>query len=573
VIEISSLTDLVHSDNGQAPIRQWVRRSLGFVGGDVILMTVLINLFSLGLPLLTLQVYDRIIPNAAYATFHYLLGGLLVVMGLDFGLKMLRASVTGYLGAKFEHKVGTTAFSRLLSGRLEATEAVPAGTHLDCIAGIEAIRDFYSGPAALAFVDMPFVLLFIALISLIGGWLAVVPLVVLAVALVTSVYMGNGLRAAVDGRRTWDDRRYNFIIETLGGIHTIKGLAMEQLMLRRYERLLTSAGESGHAVFLLAGVSQAVASFFGPLALASMAAAGALQVIDGSLTIGGLAACILLSGRVVTPVLKLLSGWTRYQTVSVAEQKVAELGSLPQDPFHAGSREPVEALELMSASFSYSDGAPKVMHDCNLRVSRGEMIGIRGTNGSGKSTLLSMLSGRLTPTEGQFLINDQYADGFDPHHLRQSIAYLSPRPVLMQGSVLENITFFAPRANLDRTLGYASRLGLDRTFAQMPQGYDTEVGEASASALPRGVAQRIAIVRALTRQPRFLLLDEVNSALDSEGEALFKDLLSDIRHSVGIVFVTYRPSLLRMCNRVYGLSAGQLVPNSDFDDIIDGQRQ
>lgn len=541
-------------------LRSWFAQSLGFVGRDVLVATVIANLLSLGLPMVTLQVYDRIIPNQAQGTFTYLLFGLIGVIVLDVFLKMSRATITGFLGAQYEHRAGTQALGRLMWSKLEDVEAQPVGTHLDRIAGIDAVRDFYSGPSALAIVDLPFALLFLFLIAFIGGWLAMVPLVVLLAALAFAVYLGAGLRHAVSDRRTWDDRRYNFIVETLSGIHTVKGLAMEPLMQRRYERLLTSSSEASHRVALLAGLSHAVAGFFGQFALASVAAAGVYIVVQGDLTIGGLAACILLSGRTVQPVLRALSAWTRFQNITVAEEKMDELEQFEAESEGGPSRDPVERITLHDASFRYSPDSPDIIKSVNLEVACGDMVCIKGTNGSGKSTLLSMLTGRLTPTDGQLSINAQPASNFSTAHLRRQVAFLSQQPALLQGTVLDNLTFFSPERYMDQALDYAARLGLDQVFAQLPDGYDTMVGEAAASALPRGVAQRIAIARVLARNPKFLLFDEVNSSLDGPGEELFRKTLEAVRSDVGIVFVTYRPSLLRMADRLYSLEDGVLAP-------------
>lgn len=542
----------------------WLKRLSPVLRSDVIFASILINLLTLGLPMLTLQVYDRIIPNSATATFTYLVLGMVTVIVLDVVLKVARSSITGHLGARYEHTIGTSALRRLFHSELERIEAEPAGAHLDRISGVDSMREFYTGPSLMALLDLPFVIIFLALIAIIGGSLVIVPVVLLLAALLVAFWLGGGLKEGITDRKTWDDRRYNFIIESLSGIHTIKGLAMERLMQRRYERLLKSGSEAGHRVALLSGLSQATGTFFNQVTLAAVAAFGALSVINGSMTIGGLAACTLLAGRTVQPVLRALGSWTRFQSVTVAEQKLKELDSLPVDRFGGDKTENVDRLELKDASFRYGDDQPYVIEDTSLSIERGQMVGIRGENGTGKTTLLAMMTGRLTPTKGSLMINGTPAADYDSRVLRSHIAFLSQRPTLLQGTVLENMTFFRPDLYLEPAIEFAARLGLDKVFARMPDGYDTLIGEAASSALPRGVVQRIAITRALARHPRVILFDEANNALDGEGEALLKETIAAIRDDVGIVMVTHRPSMLRMADRLYSLSDGRL---SDLESM------
>jgi ATP-binding cassette subfamily C protein LapB len=532
---------------------------------DILVCSFIINILSLALPMLSLQVYDRIIPNNALETFSYLLLGLLVVLIFETILKIGRSWLAGWAGAKYEHQAGTTALNRLLNSDLEKVEAIPAGIHLDRIASIENVRDFYASQASLAMVDLPFVFLFLGLIFYIGGAVVLVPIIMLLLALAVGIWLARGLKAAVEDRSVWDDRRYNFIIETLGGIHTVKGLAMEALMQRRYERLMASSVDAGHKVTMLASISQAVGGFFSQATLVFVVAVGAFGVIapnDGifSLSVGGLAACMLLSGRTVQPVMRALSLWTQYQSVLVAEKKLNKVDELPRDTISEGEKADVETLELKDAAFRFNPDMPFVFENLNLSVKCGEIIGVQGDNGSGKTALLHSLMGRLKLEKGSLLVNGRNSSEFSMDYIRPQIAYLPQRPILMQGTVLENLTFFRSREYLDIALDYAARLGLDAIFARMPDGYDTQVGEASASSLPSGVAQRIVIARALALNPKFILFDEANASLDHNGETLLKDLVQSLRGDTGIVLVTYRPSMLSMADRRYILRGGALEP-------------
>ncbi|WCL54661.1 peptidase domain-containing ABC transporter [Gimibacter soli] len=537
------------------------RHYLPLARPDMLVASFGINLMSLALPLVTLQVYDRVIPNQATGTFTYLILGLFLVMVLETILKVARSWLAGWSGARFEHQAGKHAADRLLEGDLETIEAIPAGNHLDRMTAIDSIRDFYASQAAISFIDAPFIVLFLGLLAYIGGWLVVIPIVILILTGWIGLWLGRGLKSALNDRNIWDDRRYNFIIETLGGIHTIKSMAMEALMERRYERLMESAAASGHRVALLSSLSQSVGSVANQLTMVLVATIGAWFVIHDYLTIGSLAACTLLAGRAIQPAMRALSLWTRYQSIRVAEDKIAAIDALPRERRHEGDAPPgaLETLALSNVSFRYRQDLPTVLQGINLSVKRGEIVGIQGDNGSGKTTLLHLLMGRLIPTDGEFLVNGEKLYGASPDVIRQQIAYLPQRPRLLQGSVLENLAFFRKDQSLDASLAAAARLGLDEVFARLPDGYDTKVGEASASSLPSGVAQRIAIARVLARHPSIVLFDEANSALDQTGEMLLKQVLLDLAHDTGIVLVTYRPSLLAIANRLYTLKDGTLT--------------
>ena len=545
--------------HGDGAVFPW-RREIPVLRRDVLTASLCINLLSLGLPLMVLQVYDRIIPNVALSTLSLLIAGLGTALVIDALLKVARAYLAGWTGAKFEHQEGVRCVSRILAAPLEDVENTPAGVHLDRLTSIEPVRDFYASQASLALVDLPFVAMFLALMFLIAGPLVLLPVVLLLAAAGIAVAIGGRLRGALAERGDWDDRRYNFIIEAISGIHTIKGLAMERLIQRRYERLMHQCAASGYQVALLGGLARSIGAQFSQVTMVAVAGVGSLAVIAGDLTIGGLAACTLLAGRTVQPVLRALSLWTRFQSVSVAETKLADVAALPAEVEGEKTVEPLASVELRAASFRYEADGPWVLNTVDLAVRPGEMIGVSGGNGVGKTTLLNVLMGRLKVERGALLVNGHPHETYASQGLRDQIAFMPQRPVLFKGTVLDNLTLFDADRHLDQALELAARLGLDQVFARMPDGYDTAVGGTAAQILPAGVAQRIAIARALLGEPRLLLFDEANTALDGRSEMKLKQLLADYRPRAAIVLVSYRPSLLAMADRRYMLAGGLLEP-------------
>ena len=339
------------------------------LGKRVVLSSLTINLLSLGLPVAILQVYDRILPNNATQTLLLLVLGLVVVLILDSVLRMARSYVTGWSAARYEHMTACRAVDRVLASPVGDFERDAPGVHLDRLNAIDTVRDFNAGQARLILTDLPFVAIFIGLMWQIAGSLALVPLVLLGILAIAAGAVGFYLRGALEERAVLDDRRYNFIIEVLTGIQTVKGLAMEPLIQRRYERLQESGAASTYRCTFFSSLAQGIGSVFSSLAMVSVATIGALYVIAGDLSIGALAACTLLSARSVQPMLRALGLWAQFQSIQVARERLENLFSI--EPETAGRTEKVDRLagqiELKDVAFGYGDG-PRMFEGLNLSV-------------------------------------------------------------------------------------------------------------------------------------------------------------------------------------------------------------
>ena len=539
-------------------MRSVTRSAFGRV--DVVLSSVLINILSLALPLVILQTFDRVLPNGAQETFIYLLIGLGVVVFLDGVLRMARSHITAWGAARFEHAVGCRTMKQMLDSWILDFEKEPSGTQIARINAIETLRDLYAGQGMLALIDLPFVLVFLALIGAVGGWLVLVPVTVIVVVGIIAAWIGAQLRTALDNRQTVDDRRYSFVIEVLSSMPLVKGLALEGLMLRRYERLLRSSSEAVYKVILKSGMAQAHGAIFSNLTMISVAGAGALLVLDGRLTLGTLAACMLLAGRSVQPVLRAISVWVQFQNVRVAETRLQEVMNL--DLESKGKSRP--ALTITGAvrfeDMGFID--PKTEHalfrNIDFDIEEGETVALVGENGSGKSTLLWLTMGLLAPTAGVIRHDGVDLTEVDPAEIRRQVAYLPQRSTLYRGSVRENLTMFAGEDRLDVAMEYAHALELDTVLARLPDGLDTQLGSSSNDILSAGVRQRIAIVRALAARPKLMLFDEANSTFDFRTDDKLRDLLETMRGTVTMLLVSHRPSLIRMADRVCEITDQQI---------------
>ena len=525
----------------------------------VLAISFTLNLLSLALPLVLLQIYDRILPNKATDTLIDLVMGLGVVV-VDGLLRWGRTYISGWRAMRFEHIQACRAVDHMLAADLSAFERDGPGVHLDRVAGIDTLRDFYSGQALLALVDLPFVFFFIGLIWVIGGGLVAVPLILLSILMLGAFTIGKRLRGWLERRAQLDDRRFSFVIETLGGIHTVKGLAMEALMQRRYERLQESSAETTYQTILHSNLAQGIGGLASQITMVAMAAAGAASIINQGLSIGELAACTLLAGRSVQPVLRALGLWTQFQNIRVAGARIDEIFALPAETgATAGVDGDIEgAIEFDKVSVRYGEDGPWLLDKVDLKVTPGEMIGISGDTGSGKSTLLQLIIALRTPTRGRVLIDGIEAARHDPHRLRQQIAYVPQSAVMLRGTIMDNLTMFRGGGFVGNALAAARLLGLDEVIHRLPDGYNTLIGSGSGVELPGGVRQRISIARAFATGAPVILFDEAINGLDSNDEQILKEAFIGLRGSKTIILVSHRPSILKLADRVFRLTQGSL---------------
>jgi ATP-binding cassette subfamily B protein len=534
----------------------FVRRLLPELG----LASIIINVLSLAVPLILLQIYDRILPHNSVHTFALLVLGVVAALGIEALVRMGRSYMTGWLGASFEHRLSCAAFDRLLNAPVAAFEREGASVHLERLRATTIAREFYSGQALLSLFDLPFAMVYIGAIGFLGGWLAVVPTALLAVFTAIAVWNGRKVRADIRRRAEFEERRFSFLAETLGGIHTVKTMAMEAIMQRRYEMLQDtnverSYDDARHSIF---GLN--LAALFSQLATVAVVAAGAVLVLDGSMTQGALAACIMLAGRSLQPLQAVLGTWVRFQAFAVARQQIEKLLSLPRQANAGKPPLPIVrgTVDVEDVTLSYRGDGQPLFKGLSLSIAQGECVAIQGDNGSGKSSLLGLIAGFLTPAEGRVAVDGYSLEDHAPASLARQIAYLPQQGLLVEGTILENITMFDP-AQETAALDIARQLGLDQVVAAMRHGYDTPVGNSASDAMPAGVKQRIAIARALVHDPAVVLFDEANIAIDTAGDDLLRAYLDSVKGKKTMVLVTHRPSLLKLADRTLTIADGRLV--------------
>lgn len=557
----------------------WRATTLPRENPELAASAVAANLLSLALPILVLQVYDRIIPNHASSTLILCLIGMAVVLALDAFLNIARSYVIGWNAARSQHELNTMALSRLICSDTDAFERNSAGSYIQSLRSIDTLRGFYGGQTLFLWIDVPFALVFLGLIALIGGSIVFAPILILIVVAGLARWSGIALRDALEERSGNDSRRHSFMIDALAKVGTAKALGMESLLVRRYERLQSQSAKANYHSVLYSVLARSVGVMMSQVMMVVVAAAGSTMVIAGTLSIGSLAACTLLAGRIGSPLMRLLGIWTQYQSVAIAHRQLTDLLNIPQErigvPLQAGpvpldQESPSDAapsltgaIEFQNLTFRYTGQKRPVLHNINLSIEPGSTVGITGPNTSGKSTLLHLMAGLLHPESGRILMDGREVGDYTPHALRSQICYLPQHPVMFEGTILENLTTFRTEERLDRAFAMAQALGLSDSIARLPEGFDTRIGNGLADGLPVGLRQRIGVARALTAvaKPKFILFDEANALLDRSSDDLLIRMLRQHKGLATIVIISHRPALLALADRLLEIEEGELVPH------------
>jgi ATP-binding cassette subfamily C protein LapB len=533
---------------------------------DIILSTVVLNLLSLGIPILVLQLYDRIIPNQSYGTLSLLGIAVGIVLILEASLRFSRGYILSWLGMHFEHGAAVGAFQHLVNATLNDLNKRGIGEHVENIESTTVLKEFLAGQGFLILLDLPFVFLFLGIIAYFSTQIALVAVAILGGFIFLAWILGYTLRTHLEKQLDVNDRRYNFIVEILTNHHTLKALGMEDLLLRRYERIHNHCSNINYKVYLYAAEARDLASMFSYIMFVGVVAIAALEVINQATTIGVMAASIVLTNRAMQPIQAAMGVWTRFQYFSIAKKRIEEHFSLTlEPPLTHGLTTPIQGkLTLKDVSFRYGDDTPEILKNINLTVEVGSTVTIHGKNGVGKTTLMWVLMGNLHPTAGGLFIDDEPISNYHYRDLRRQMAYIPPKGILFQGTILENMTMYRGAAYVDDALGLSRQLGLDEWIHRLPLGYETKVGDQLFLLLPDGIHQRICLVRALVNRPRILILDEANTSLDDNGDRLLRQVVQNLHGEVTVIFVTHRPSIQQLADMSYELINGVLIPKKSL---------
>lgn len=528
----------------------------------VILATLAINVLSLALPIASLQVYDRIIAKNGISTLNILALGIVVALALESILQLARSYVSGWIGAVIEHRIYSKAVHHILQSREAGKSKQTMGAQLQKLSAVGQMREFYSGQALAAMIDLPFVMVFLGLIAYLTKALVLVPLGILAFFALRAWMGGRYTELALRKRDMADDARYDFLIETLSGIHTTKSLGLEQTFIRKYESLQQKSSLANFHLTRLSAEALNDGQIYGQIMLACIVTFGAPMVVAGQFTMGSLIACILLAGRILQPIQKSLNLWLRFQDFKGAHEKLDDFFSTRIDPVTIAKTVPESGgkLELREVSYSNPDHPNHDLHLINWSLQRGDCVAIAGDQDEAKTQILRLITAEERPQNGEILLDGIAVQSYPNEKLIEHVAYLPMQGAIFQGSIYDNLSHFG-RISLERVEEIAALMGIDMEIAKLPDGMNTMLEDIVADPVPPGLKQRIAIARSLAYKPRLILFDNADRGLDKEGYNNLYRLLGRLKNKATMVIVSDDHNIRSLADREWILANGMLRLN------------
>ncbi|SFK24523.1 ATP-binding cassette, subfamily C, LapB [Desulfomicrobium apsheronum] len=537
---------------------------------QVIIAATILNMLALAMPLFVMNVYDRVVPNSALETLWVLAMGMGVVFVFDFAIKGLRAFFIDSTGKKIDVELEGRLFDQLLDMHLKDKPA-SVGSFANLLRELEVLRDFFTSATLVSFVDLPFIMLFIIMFWYIGGPIAFIFMAVLPITLLIGLIIHVPIKKSVETAMAMGNSKHAVLVETLSNIETIKGLGCEATMRGRW--MHDTATSARHAIRSrsLSHLAMNLTGFVQQFAYVIIIIVGVYLIKDGKLTMGGLVACSILSGRVMGPFAQIAQLITRLHHTMSAYRELNRIMDLPVERTDTDSflhRPRLDgSIEFRDVTFSYPGSKLPALKGLNLRIAAGERVGIVGRTGSGKSTLGKLIMSLYSPDQGSVLVDGADLRQVDPTDLRRWTGYMPQDVALFQGTVRQNISMAHPQAS-DQEILHAARISGTHDFMSThPQGYALHVGE-RGSTLSGGQRQAISIARALLRDPRILVMDEPSSSMDSQSEALLLQRLKFVLDAKTLVLITHRPSLLELVDRLVVIDDGRVVADGPKEAIM-----
>ncbi|WP_281647728.1 ATP-binding cassette domain-containing protein [Parendozoicomonas sp. Alg238-R29] len=535
---------------------------------DVLVASFLVNLFALVSPLFVMNVYDRVVPNQAYETLWMLAAGVVLAFTLEFVIRLLRTRYVDLAGRQIDLTLSSRLIDRLLGLKLSARPG-STGTLMNSLAEFDSIRTFITSTSVMAFIDLPFVVLFLGLVAWIGGWMVMIPVTCIALSLLVAWVLNRPLQTVIAHQQEASSRRQNFLMELLIGLVSIKSCNVEQQNQQRWSDLNREVADSSLTIRKLQAASTQSATFFLQLNTIALVIFGVYLISSGDLSMGGLIAMMMISGRCGAPVSQVISLLNQYEKAVQAMGHAGAIMSLPQE--YPAGRQLLEPEEFVGSwlvnnvSFAYPE-SPTLIKNISLEIPSGQKLAVLGRMGSGKTTFLQLLSGLQEAGEGHVSLNNIDLRQLNPEWLRKRIGYVPQKSELFNTSLRENITMGRSGLSDSDILEALEKSGLAGIVQVGSAGLDFQVGEGGRN-LSGGQAQAVGLARALVTRPDVLLMDEPTSAMDSQAEARFLQLLKQL-HGITVVLVTHKMNLLVAMDSIIVFDQGEIKAQGPARDML-----
>ncbi len=554
--------------------RQWflhaiVQRRQVFV--EAVIATFVVSMLGLGASFYSLQVYDRVIPTQAHSTLVALTIGVAIAVLFEYVLKQVRSLMVDRGCKAIEEELSDVFFGRMLDIRMEARPRA-VGSFAAQVRQFELVRNFMTSSTVFLIADLPFSLLFVAVIGIIGGPLAALPLLLLPVVIASSVWLNWRMRKLTQSQLKTARHKNGLLVDVIDGIESIKAAGAEWKMMQEWRRLTGSASALELELRHLSNTSAHIAQLLQQLCYVAIIGGGAWLVGSGTITMGALIACSILSNRALAPITQIAMLVSQWQHAQEALKGLDDLMALPveHEQGHGSGIIPsvcAGELRLDDAGFSF-DGKLPALQPLRLTLHAGERTAIVGAVGSGKSTLIRLLSGLYRPRSGKVLLDGVDMALIAPEFVHEKIAYLPQDVRLLRGTLRDNLTLGLTPPPDGEILRAAAMTGLDRVLASHPQGLDLPISEGGRG-LSGGQRQLVGLTRLLIAAPRVWLLDEPTAAMDGDLEAhVMGQMFAALPEDASLVMVTHKASLLRLVSRVIVMEQGRVVLDGPRADVL-----
>ncbi|MBL4835573.1 MAG: type I secretion system permease/ATPase [Pseudomonas sp.] len=541
--------------------------------GEVLLVSFVLQIFALLTPLFFQVVMDKVLVHRGMSTLDVIAIGLLGIMVFETLLSGLRSYVFSHTASRIDVELGSKLFKHLVTLPLSYFQARRVGDSVARVRELENIRSFLTGNALTLILDVLFSVVFIAVMFMYSGWLTLVVVLSLPVYFIISLLITPALRSRLNESFTRGAENQAFLVETVNGIDTLKSMAVEPQINRKWDNQLAGYVAASFKTQNLSTIANESVGFVGKLVTVVTLWLGARLVMEGDLTVGQLIAFNMLAGRVSQPIMRLAQLWTNFQQTGVSVQRLGDILNTRTE-LSQSTRSSLPALkgrvEFDEIHFRYRPDGSEVLRSISLTIEAGEVIGVVGRSGSGKSTLTRLLQRLYTPERGRVLVDGMDLALADVSSLRRQIGVVLQDNMLFARSIRENIALTDPGAPIEQVINAAKQAGAHEFILELPEGYDTVVGEHGAS-LSGGQRQRVAIARALMGNPRILIFDEATSALDYESERMIQQNMQAICRGRTVIIIAHRLSAVRDANRIIVMDRGQVVEQGTHAELLTHQ--
>jgi len=542
---------------------------------DVLVASLLINLFVLAQPLFVMNVYDRVVPNSAMETLWALALGVVIVYLFDMALKSMRSYFVELAAKRSDVILSAQLLEKVLALKME-NRPVSVGAFTNRLQEFDSIRSFITSTSILTLIDLPFLVLFLVVIFYLGGWLVVVPLLAIPVAVVLGFNAQRRLKPAIENVMRGSARKNATLVESMVGVETIKTLGAEGKVQRNWEQSVGYVSQWSLQARKISNSTLVLVQSLQQFAMVAIVVWGVYLIADQSLTLGGLIACVILSGRALAPLGQVASLITNYDHAEATLKSLNDIMSQPveREPDKRYLHKPVLRgdIRFKNVTFSYNEYGEPALNNVTLTISAGEKVGIIGKIGSGKSSLGKLLIRLYEADKGAVLVDGFDILQLDPSDLRHNIGYVSQDITLFYGSIRENIAMGVNSVTDQQIIDAAASAGVLGFINRHPLGFDMPVGERGET-LSGGQRQALGLARMFLRDPPVLLLDEPTASMDQGSEHQIRKRLEHFAADKTLILVTHKMAMLDLVDRLIVMDSGRVLADGPRDQVITSLKQ